>query len=288
MDSYPSSSRHGSSSPSNSRGSSVKSSGGTSRSSADAQNLLAPVVRSKRTPIACTECRRRQVKCTGTTPKCERCEKRGMKCEYIPCSQQKASSNDSPPPQSLPAGGHHSTPNRQYSSEYSPQQWQQPGIPFDPPYAPYNQQPVDWQGHPSQRAAMLQQPRYGAHGLHTQPLDGSPYTQSPYSHQQPYNVMNAPSGGSYVPRPIVPSQQSYGGMAMQNSYMASDASLGGSSLPYAYTSAGQPMGNAFGVPATHSYPGEYYHPDTDTFDPTAVGMVSSDPSNHYGDLPRPF
>ena len=36
--------------------------GAKSPTSADGQGLLAPVVRSKRTPIACTECRRRQVK----------------------------------------------------------------------------------------------------------------------------------------------------------------------------------------------------------------------------------
>ncbi|KAH9950070.1 hypothetical protein B0H21DRAFT_22484 [Amylocystis lapponica] len=55
-------------------------------------NLLNPVVRSKRTPIACTECRRRQVKCSGGTPRCERCEKKSIKCEYIPLHQQRMAS----------------------------------------------------------------------------------------------------------------------------------------------------------------------------------------------------
>lgn len=226
-------------------------------------------MRSKRTPIACTECRRRQVKvrhsmsgeaehtliqlaqCTGTTPKCERCEKRGMKCEYIPCSQQKAASNDSPPPQSLPSSGSHNGPNRQYSSDqYASQQWQQSGAPFDSSYGSYGQQPVDWQGHPSQRTASLQQPRYGAHGLHAgQPLDA--YSQSSYPHQQQYSMMTASSAGSYTQRPVVPSQQSYSGMAMQNGYAGSDATLG-SNLNYNYANVGQPMGTPFGVTSTHS------------------------------------
>lgn len=73
-------------------------------------SLLQPVVRSKRTPVACTECRRRQVKvdrllaslwrhsllsflsaqCSGAHPTCERCEKKGLNCEYMPIYMQKA------------------------------------------------------------------------------------------------------------------------------------------------------------------------------------------------------
>ncbi|RDX53067.1 hypothetical protein OH76DRAFT_66671 [Lentinus brumalis] len=52
-------------------------------------SLLQPIVRSKRTPIACTECRRRQVKCSGTTPRCERCQKKGIECTYMPLSEQR-------------------------------------------------------------------------------------------------------------------------------------------------------------------------------------------------------
>lgn len=36
------------------------------------------------------------MQCTGTTPQCERCSKRAIKCEYIPCSQQKAASSSPP------------------------------------------------------------------------------------------------------------------------------------------------------------------------------------------------
>ncbi|KAI1792981.1 hypothetical protein LXA43DRAFT_1060316 [Ganoderma leucocontextum] len=46
--------------------------------------------RSKRTPIACTECRRRQVKCSGTTPRCERCTKKNIECTYVSLSDQRA------------------------------------------------------------------------------------------------------------------------------------------------------------------------------------------------------
>ncbi|OBZ71779.1 hypothetical protein A0H81_08253 [Grifola frondosa] len=63
-----------------------------SRSTAFDPSLLQPIVRSKRTPIACTECRRRQVKCSGTTPRCERCQKRGIECVYIPLNQQRSAS----------------------------------------------------------------------------------------------------------------------------------------------------------------------------------------------------
>lgn len=175
-----------------------------------------------------------------------------MKCEYIPCSQQKAASNDSPPPQSFPTTGSHTPPSRPYSTEqYPPQQWQQPGIPFDSSYAPYSQQPVDWQGHPSQRTSMLQQPRYGAHGVHTQPLDASPYSQSAYPHQQSYNMMPTASGSSYAQRPIVPSQQ-YASVAMQNGYMAPDVPLGSSSLNYPYTGTAQPLASTYGGASTQS------------------------------------
>ncbi|KZT13161.1 uncharacterized protein LAESUDRAFT_32360 [Laetiporus sulphureus 93-53] len=68
------------------------------------QTLLTPVVRSKRTPIACTECRRRQVKCTGGTPQCERCEKKGVKCEYIPIQQQKLAAAAAASAQQVSAG----------------------------------------------------------------------------------------------------------------------------------------------------------------------------------------
>ena len=99
---------------------------------AEQKKLLTPVVRSKRTPIACTECRRRQVKvrffvfrhvwsslkplfqCTGTTPQCERCSKRSIKCEYIPCSQQKAASSSPPLRPTYPE--HLVTPSPPYQS----------------------------------------------------------------------------------------------------------------------------------------------------------------------------
>ncbi|KAH9894199.1 hypothetical protein C8Q73DRAFT_507499 [Cubamyces lactineus] len=58
-------------------------------------SLLAPIVRSKRTPMACVECRRRQVKCSGTTPRCERCQKKGIECVYMSLSEQRAVSGGS-------------------------------------------------------------------------------------------------------------------------------------------------------------------------------------------------
>ncbi|KZT74576.1 hypothetical protein DAEQUDRAFT_753970 [Daedalea quercina L-15889] len=70
-------------------------------------SLLTPMVRSKRTPIACTECRRRQVKCSGGTPQCERCEKRGAKCEYIPIHVQRQQTAAA----AVGSSGGHATPS---------------------------------------------------------------------------------------------------------------------------------------------------------------------------------
>ncbi|KAF9649359.1 hypothetical protein BDM02DRAFT_1872418 [Thelephora ganbajun] len=48
--------------------------------------------RSRRTFMACTECRRRQVKCTPSDSAgqaCERCAKRKIKCEFMSIQEQK-------------------------------------------------------------------------------------------------------------------------------------------------------------------------------------------------------
>ncbi|KAI0829380.1 hypothetical protein BC628DRAFT_1337362 [Trametes gibbosa] len=62
---------------------------GGARALAFDPSLLAPIVRPKRTPMACLECRRRQVKCSGTTPRCERCKKKGIECTYMSLSEQR-------------------------------------------------------------------------------------------------------------------------------------------------------------------------------------------------------
>ncbi|KAI0775090.1 hypothetical protein BD413DRAFT_443959, partial [Trametes elegans] len=36
----------------------------------------------RRTPMACTFCRGRKLKCDGRTPSCHNCNKRGLACEY--------------------------------------------------------------------------------------------------------------------------------------------------------------------------------------------------------------
>lgn len=68
------------------------------------------------------------VKCTGTTPQCERCSKRDIKCEYIPCSQQKAASSSPPMRPSFPeypvrpaAPSYRSSPSLHRSSTSWPQ-----------------------------------------------------------------------------------------------------------------------------------------------------------------------
>ncbi|KAI0643730.1 hypothetical protein C8Q79DRAFT_1012290 [Trametes meyenii] len=69
-------------------------------------SLLQPIVRSKRTPMACVECRRRQVKCSGTMPRCERCQKKGLECTYMSLSEQRASTGGSISRSGTPQAAH--------------------------------------------------------------------------------------------------------------------------------------------------------------------------------------
>ncbi|KAI9001136.1 hypothetical protein BD414DRAFT_404370 [Trametes punicea] len=96
-------------------------------------SLLQPIVRSKRTPMACVECRRRQVKCSGTTPRCERCQKKGIECTYMSLSEQRAAAaatggsiSRSVTPQRAHSGGPSQPRHQRQDSRHSPQaQWMQ-------------------------------------------------------------------------------------------------------------------------------------------------------------------
>ncbi|KDQ64860.1 hypothetical protein JAAARDRAFT_240055 [Jaapia argillacea MUCL 33604] len=58
-----------------------------------------PPLRRKKASIACTECRRRQVKCEHPAPgtPCARCKKRGMKCKYVSNINRFSPPDPSPP-----------------------------------------------------------------------------------------------------------------------------------------------------------------------------------------------
>ncbi|KAI0092582.1 hypothetical protein BDY19DRAFT_492985 [Irpex rosettiformis] len=204
--------------------------GASSPKTSDSQSLLTPVIRSKRTPIACTECRRRQVKCTGGTPRCERCQKRGVKCEYIPCSQQKAaSSTGSPTP---PALSERQVENTMpfyaaQSSQSGSTPWQQVGNTFSDYFhdgrTSYEQR-NDWQhqayGPIASDEQMAQSYFNGvpAHQRITGPVtfNTDAYNSSPYSYH---------THGHADFQSTVPSHQSYTSGPIPSGYVTADAYL---------------------------------------------------------------
>ncbi|KAI0366370.1 hypothetical protein BV20DRAFT_651720 [Pilatotrama ljubarskyi] len=106
-------------------------------------SLLQPIVRSKRTPMACLECRRRQVKCSGTTPRCERCQKKGIECQYMSLSEQRSATGGSISRMGTPQAAHGATgqtqvqARQQESRLVSQAQWAQgtQGYPAGTTYA---------------------------------------------------------------------------------------------------------------------------------------------------------
>lgn len=174
--------------------------------------------------------------CTGGTPRCERCEKKGVKCEYIPCSQQKASTNASPTASSeldilYSQSIMGSTP---LPSQYAPQ-WQTPAHGYPTPMTaspmPY-QQHSDWQ--PNTTTAMPQQHSY--------------YGTAGYSHTQyPSNNSSAMStstreGATYPQTRVVPSQAYLGSGYPQI--------IGGQAAGYPYNGMEHDAPHAL---LTHSY-----------------------------------
>ncbi|KAH8106049.1 hypothetical protein BXZ70DRAFT_412851 [Cristinia sonorae] len=228
--------------------------------SSDHQTLLTPVVRSKRTPIACTECRRRQVKCTGTTPRCERCEKKGVKCEYIPCSQQKATTAASPAlsPAQLATYPNPSSNGSHHVGQYPQSHYQHPSrsnqVYVAESSMPYQQHP-NWQPHTS--ASIIQPSHY---------YGNAEYSQSTYP---PHNssAMSAMTRQSvtYAPPDVVPSQAYIGAGYNQG--------IANQSLSYPYNLVGEGSAHALANHSSTNYP-EYYHSSASVFDTRATGMVS--------------
>ncbi|KAG2005637.1 hypothetical protein CC2G_002024 [Coprinopsis cinerea AmutBmut pab1-1] len=44
----------------------------------------------RRTPMACTFCRGRKLKCDGGRPSCSNCNKRDLACNYVPVSSTRS------------------------------------------------------------------------------------------------------------------------------------------------------------------------------------------------------
>ncbi|PCH41631.1 hypothetical protein WOLCODRAFT_137505 [Wolfiporia cocos MD-104 SS10] len=176
------------------------------------QSLLTPVVRSKRTPIACTECRRRQVKCTGGTPQCERCEKKGVKCEYIPIHQQRLAAAAAQSPHgaiNLPVG--HTTRTTSRSVPSSPIPWPHSGRPYqtyasDPSYVMQN----EWQdqyGFPTQTSPQ----HLTHHSAHSAPAIGAGYGRVYHQTDAPHSVHSPASSPQALARGYSPPHQVYSG-----------------------------------------------------------------------------
>lgn len=181
--------------------------------------------------------------CSGATPQCERCEKRGVKCEYIPCSQQKASSSSPKTPPSMPEHlMHHPAPPHYFASQslrtVSPATWH-PNAPAYQGYLPDAphafEHPPDWQnqvfGIPTSNAQVP--PGYfGDAATQQRPprsiYSGEDFDQATYSYQ-------AYGQGALAPQNIS-SHPEYADGAFPSGYAAPDVYTGPSdpSLSYGY------------------------------------------------------
>ncbi|KAI0698900.1 hypothetical protein BC835DRAFT_1304692 [Cytidiella melzeri] len=277
-------------------GSSQASAGKAGPKVSDSQPLLTPVVRSKRTPIACTECRRRQVKCTGGSPQCERCLKRGVKCEYIPCNQQKAASTGSPTPPAQPERQmHHPIAFYQsQSSQSSTTPWQQSGSSY-PDYfhdgrTSFEQRndwrhqangPIATEGQVSQSYLNVipDQPRTS-----DVVFSRDTYSQATYSYQ---------TYGQPGFQTTLPSHQSYTDGSFPSGYVTSDAHLGSGDQPLPFGYGGGPgRTSLLDQHSSHrsSFSGQYMQGGNALYTSPSVGL-SSDFTNQdwtVHNLLRPY
>lgn len=180
--------------------------------------------------------------CSGGTPQCERCEKRGVKCEYIPCSQQKTSSSSPSTPPSAPESLHFMPqPMSPYfhghSPRRSPTSWQQASSAYD--YFPETPNTYEEQGHwqtqgygLSPSAAQVPPQFFGGAPAQTRAArpaySGEDYNQPTYSYHT--------YGQGTSVQPTIPSHQGYSAGTFPNGYVAPDAHVGAAdpSLSYGY------------------------------------------------------
>ncbi|KAF9817662.1 hypothetical protein IEO21_03318 [Rhodonia placenta] len=266
-------------------------------------NLLAPVVRSKRTPIACTECRRRQVKCSGGTPQCERCEKKGVRCEYIPIHQQRMAANTTM--QHNQSAIHlYGYPSAQVSRSVpsSPDHWrhqqdQQAYPSYVPGAVPSGQ---EWQQHYTGTPQVSSQ-RYTQQTVQSAPAQlGFAYSQG-YQTNESYHIASvntaqqytrgsaAGAAEGYTQGQSVPSQYGYAG-----TYDAS-AQAGGSAVSsnIAYsippTANEQLLSSQMTLPAGQlgSYQEQYYQGQHTGYDPSSPTPGQEAPYGTWAETNNP-
>ncbi|KAI0356708.1 hypothetical protein OH77DRAFT_227111 [Trametes cingulata] len=225
-------------------------------------SLLQPIVRSKRTPMACLECRRRQVKCSGTTPRCERCQKKGIECTYMPLSEQRSltggSISRSGTPQAAHGASAQAPPNaqQQQGSRLAYQaQWAQgaqgvQGYPAGTTYAT----PQGWRAPTStQGGAASQYPQQAG-----QTAQG--YANVPTGYPQGYAQQATYAQAQGVPDGSEMYAQAYAGVTAQQGYATGTYNAYGQVVPntdprYAYQAA--QMAGASGEQQVAAYAGQY-------------------------------
>ncbi|KAK7061643.1 hypothetical protein R3P38DRAFT_3166623 [Favolaschia claudopus] len=141
--------------------------------------------RRRRAMIACSNCRRRKIKCVTTEepPRkpCQRCTKRGLVCEYVAVEDDEPDTTPESPPPPLPSHTslplQHSPPGAHMRGQYPPSQ--------PTPYGQWANQsqpiPVPYNGYPTPQPPYMQPQGY----------------PSPYGYPQQFNPQNQWAQGSH-------------------------------------------------------------------------------------------
>ncbi|KAH9853842.1 hypothetical protein C2E23DRAFT_97420 [Lenzites betulinus] len=207
---------------------------GGARPPAFDQSLLAPIVRTKRTPMACVECRRRQVKCSGTTPRCERCKKHGFECIYMSLSEQRSTGGPtsrsgtphavaSTPGQTLHQHQHQHHAGRSASDARMNQQQQQQCMQGFPGGAGYPAAHQGWHGS-NPAGTQTAAGQYASQGGHSAQGYQMGYQQEYMQQQQAaYAARSQNSGGQLQPGAEVYAQGQVYGAAGEQAYAGGTA-----------------------------------------------------------------
>lgn len=296
------SAHYSSPSPSSSRPSSSSSTSTMNRASSIDPTLLTPV-RSKRTPIACTECRRRQVKCSGETPNCARCKQKGSKCEYIPCSQQRAQQSSTTAPNAVsssqnPAAVRNSAAHSRSPSlglEYPSAQWQQSTR--NQQYALESTYPssVDWRtsSSTSNSTSLAQQRGHPQAALSSQSYATGMTYGDHFQSQSAYGMGHSVRSDGLYTHSYAPSHRERMASSAHSGYPHTDFSMGLSNMSAGYSGVDHGASHISTSSSHHTgYPSSYYQTDDSIFmSPNGMvsgtsdqGWVSSMPSyqgHHY-------
>ncbi|KAJ7858342.1 hypothetical protein B0H14DRAFT_2577755 [Mycena olivaceomarginata] len=168
--------------------------------------FLPPVfTRPRRVIIACTNCRKRKIRCltledTPVNP-CDRCSKKGLKCEYVTITNQREDSESTNPP--LERGPSHS------SSNPPPSRSQQAS-------SGNSSRPVDPRWDRNSRRDPAAQPRFH------QPVHGSQYLpyQAGYPVQEYARAYQTPSfPGATQPRPYLDPVRNFAPATQHNNHV---------------------------------------------------------------------